>query len=73
MEVAKETVCRIASPIEEFRLGNLDRNKINIDLEICSIAISTGEYNIRMANLVDHLLILDQKMFETDKAAAGVA
>ena len=32
------------------------------DTEINPIAISTESYNIRIANLVEHLLYLDDKM-----------
>lgn len=41
---------------------------MNLDTEVIPIAISARSYNLRIANLVEHLLILDQKMFETDKA-----
>lgn len=73
MEVAKETVCRIASPIEEFRLGIVNKNLLNIEIKDCPIAISVAEYNMRIANMVDHLLMLDQKMFEVDKTDMGAA
>jgi len=38
-----------------------------MDIEINPIAISADLLNLRIANLVEHLLILDQKMFEADK------
>jgi hypothetical protein len=41
---------------------------MNIDTEVIPIAISAQSYNLRIANLVEHLLALDQKMFETDKS-----
>lgn len=39
-----------------------------MDLEINPIAIAADAYNIHIANLVEHLLMLDQKMFEADKS-----
>jgi len=35
---------------------------MNLETEINPIAISTESYNIRIANLVDHLLMLDVKL-----------
>ena len=40
---------------------------MDLEIEICPIAITAKSYNIHIANLVDHLLILDQKIFEADK------
>ena len=39
-----------------------------MDIEIIPIAIQLNHYNQNIANLIEHLLILDQKMFEADKA-----
>ena len=39
-----------------------------MDLEINFIAIATVAYKVQIANLVEHLLILDQEMFEADKS-----
>ncbi len=44
-----------------------------MNVEINPIAITSKAYNVHIANLIDHLLILDQKTFEADKASAGVA
>lgn len=49
----------------------LFKNLLNIEIEDCPIAISVAEYNMRIANMVDHLLMLDQKMFEADKSDMG--
>jgi hypothetical protein len=40
---------------------------MNLDIEINPIAISAHSYNLHIANLVEHLLTLDQKMFEAHK------
>ena len=55
------------------KLGNSNKNLLNIEIEICPIAISTAEYNLRITNLIEHLLILDQNRIEVDKAIEGVA
>jgi hypothetical protein len=38
-----------------------------MDVEINPIAIPLNHYNQNIANLIEHLLTLDQKMFEADK------
>jgi hypothetical protein len=40
---------------------------MNLEIEVSPIAITATSYNLHIANLVEHLLALDQKMFETDK------
>lgn len=39
-----------------------------MDLEINFIAIAANAYNVHIANLVEHLLKLDQDLFEADKS-----
>ncbi len=39
-----------------------------MDVEINPIAIPLKHYNQQIANLVEHLLALDHKLFEADKA-----
>lgn len=36
---------------------------MNQDIEIISIAIPTSTYNLHIANLIEHLLLIDQAMF----------
>lgn len=38
-----------------------------MDIEIIPIAIQLNHYNQNIANLIDHLLTLDQEMFGADK------
>lgn len=40
---------------------------MDLEMEINPIAIAADAYNVQIANLVEHLLMLDQKMYETDK------
>jgi len=38
-----------------------------MDVEIIPIAIQLKHYNQNIANLIEHLLTLDQELFEADK------
>lgn len=41
---------------------------MNQEIEIQPIAITTQNYNLQIANLVEHLLLIDQKLFHADKS-----
>jgi len=40
---------------------------MNQSIEIIPIAIPLSTYNLHIANLVEHLLLIDEKMFVNDK------
>ncbi len=40
---------------------------MNQSIEIIPIAIPLNSFNLHIANLVEHLLLIDEKMFLNDK------
>jgi len=42
---------------------------MNQEVEIIPIAIPLNSFNLHIANLVEHLLLIDQKMFPNDNAS----